>query len=145
MSACEIPQSNPKSEEIAKILHDAKTIAVVGLSGESDKDSYHVAEYLQKNKYKIIPVNPKYPEILGQKSYASLLDIPEKIDIVDVFRKPDAIVSIAKECLKLEKKPDVFWMQLGLANKEAADMLEKEGIKVVQSKCIMVEHQRHAI
>ncbi|NUM33083.1 MAG: CoA-binding protein [Candidatus Brocadiae bacterium] len=142
MSTCEIPKSNPSSQEISQIFQNAKTIAIVGLSNEPDKDSYHVAEYLKKNHYKIIPVNPKYPEILGEKSYSSLSEIPEKIDIVDVFRKPDAILSIAKECLQLKQKPKVFWMQLGLANQEAADMLEKEGIKVVQSKCTKIEHER---
>ncbi len=142
MSACEIPQSNPSNEQIKHILHNSKTIAIVGLSAEPDKDSYIVAQYLQSKNYKIIPVNPKYPEILGEKSYSSLSEIPGKIDIVDVFRKPDAILAIARECLQLKSKPGVFWMQLGLANKEASDMLEKEGIQVVQSKCIKIEHQR---
>ena len=145
MSSCEIPKSNPTNKEISQILCNAKTIAIVGLSNEPDKDSYVVAQYLQEKKYKIIPVNPKYPEILGEKSYSSLLEIPEKIDIVDVFRKPEAILAIAKECLLLKAKPGVFWMQLGLANQEAAGMLEKEGIKVVQSKCIKIEHAKYSM
>jgi predicted CoA-binding protein len=144
MSSCEIPQSNPQPKEIEKLLKTAKTIAVVGLSAEPEKESYIVAAYLQSQGYKIVPVTPKYPEILGVKAYASLKDIPHEIDIdiVDVFRKPEAIPEVTDATLAMAKKPRAFWMQLGIAHNESAHKLQKAGILVVQSQCIKIVHQQ---
>jgi predicted CoA-binding protein len=136
-------------KEIKKILAECKTIAVVGLSREPQKDSHRVSEYMQKQGYRIIPVNPFADEVLGEKSYKSLLDIPEElqkaIDIVDVFRKPDDTPPVAEQTAKLKQKwskPDVFWMQLGIVNEQAAEMAEKAGMTIVMDMCIMQEHKR---
>lgn len=142
MSACEIPQNNPQRHEIENLLKKAKTIAVVGLSNEPDKESYQVAAYLKTHGYTIIPVNPKYPEILGQKAYASLKEIPYGVDIIDVFRKPEAIPEVAAAVLALPVKPKAFWMQLGIAHNESAGNLRQAGIFVVQSQCIKIVHQQ---
>ncbi len=129
-------------KEIIKLLKESKTIAIVGLSAESEKDSYHVAEFLQQHGYKIIPVNPKYSEILGEKSYTSLAEIPDSIDIVDVFRRSDFILPIAKETLQLKSKPKAFWMQLGITHAEAKEILEKNEIKVIQDECIKIVYAK---
>jgi predicted CoA-binding protein len=136
-------------KEIHKILAESRTIAVVGLSREPQKDSYRVSDYMQMHSYRIIPVNPFADEVLGQKSYESLLDIPQQIqktiDIVDVFRKPDDIPPVAEQAAKLKQKwgkPDVFWMQLGIINERAAETAEKAGMTVVMDRCIMQEHRR---
>ena len=92
--ACEMPQRNASSGEIDEILKNTKVIAVVGLSDKPDRDSYRVAEYLKSAGYRIIPVNPAVKEVLGEKSYGSLVEVPEKIDMVDIFRKPEAVPPI---------------------------------------------------
>lgn len=139
---CELPKFNAASEEIQALLKNAKIIAVVGLSTNKEKTSYMVAQYLKNNGFTIIPVNPKAEEILGERCYASLEAIPTAIDIVNIFRKPDAILGIAEETIKLKEKPKGFWMQLGLAHNKAATLLKEAGITVVQSKCIKVVHQQ---
>lgn len=125
-------------EKILELLKSSKTIAVVGISNDNEKPSYKVAEYLQKNGYKIIPVNPKYETVLGEKCYKTLSEIKEPIDIVDVFRKKDDIMPIAEEALKL--KPKIFWMQLGIENETAKKLLEANGIFVVENTCLKVFH-----
>lgn len=122
------------------ILNTAKVIAVVGLSDDESKDSNMVARYLQKNGYKIIPVNPKYTEILGEKSYPDLRSIPEHVDIVDIFRKPDAIPEIVDQAISINS--DTVWMQLGLIDNESAQKAEEAGLNVIMDKCIKVEHKK---
>lgn len=121
-------------------LESSQTIAVLGLSANPEKDSHMVARYLQEQGYRIIPVHPKETEILGEKAYASLDDIQEPVDIIDVFRKPEAVAAHAQEALRI--KPKVFWMQLGIANQEAAETLIEAGIDVVMDKCLKIEHAR---
>ncbi|MCX7769487.1 MAG: CoA-binding protein [Proteobacteria bacterium] len=120
------------------ILKNAKTIAIVGCSDDPSKPSYQVAKYLKSVGYKIIPVNPKYDSILDEKCYPSLLSITENIDIVDVFRKSEDILPIAEEAVKLGIK--CFWMQLGIKNKEAKELLENNNITVVEDTCIKIFH-----
>jgi predicted CoA-binding protein len=139
--SCEMPQQNATPEEIREILKSAKVVAVVGLSDKPDRDSYHVAAYLQKAGYRISPVNPVLKtEVLGEKAYASLRDVPEKIDVVDVFRKPDAVPEIVEEAIGVGAK--VVWLQEGIAHNAAADRARAAGLKVVQSRCILKEHAR---
>lgn len=122
----------------------SKTIVVVGLSKSEFKASYGVASYLQSAGYKIIPVNPTSAgqRILDEKVYSSVLEIPDKIDLVDVFRPSEEVLAVAEEVVKLKNKPRFFWMQLGIENEEAKQLLEKNGIQVVMNKCMMVEHKR---
>ena len=137
--SCEMPQQNVTPDEIREILKSAKVVAVVGLSDKPDRDSYHVAAYLQKAGYRVIPVNPVLKgEVLGEKAYASLRDVPEKIDVVDVFRKPDAVPEIVEEAIGVGAK--VVWLQEGIAHNAAADRARGAGLKVVQSRCILKEH-----
>jgi predicted CoA-binding protein len=140
MPSCEIPVVNANSQEIQKLLREAKTIAVVGLSNEPEKDSYEVAAYLQSQGYKIIPVNPKYPKILGETSYPTLKDIPQAVDIVDIFRRPEAIPELAQATLALSQRPKAFWMQKGISHNESAKSLRQAGILVIQNQCIKVLH-----
>ena len=137
---CELPQQNATSEEIKDILTESKTIAIVGLSQNPDRDSHKVARYLLRNGYKIVPVNPAYDEVLGEKSYPSVKDVPFAIDIVDIFRKPDVIPGLVDEAI--EKKAKTVWMQLGLSNNQAAQKATEAGLKVVQNKCLKIEHHR---
>lgn len=139
-TSCEIPESNPKSGEIKKILTSSRTIAIVGLSDNPDRDSYKVALYLKEHGFKIIPVNPSEDKILGEKSYPDLKSIPEKIDIVDIFRKIDFIPDIIDGAISIGAK--TVWMQLGLAHNESAEKARNAGINVVQSKCLKIEHMR---
>jgi uncharacterized protein len=122
------------------ILESAKTVAVVGLSDKPGRDSYLVAEYLLRHGYRIIPVNPTVQEVLGEKSYASVTDIPEKVDIVDIFRKPEAVGPVVDEAIAAGAK--VVWMQLGIRNEEAADKAERAGLRAVQDRCMKIEHGR---
>lgn len=142
--ACEFPLSNATSEEIRTILHQTKTIAIVGLSDKPDRDSYKVASYLKQNGYRIIPVNPAVDRVLDEKSYARLEDIPESIsiDIVDVFRRPEMVPEIVESAIACKAK--VVWLQLGIVHNAAADRAREAGIRVVMNKCILIEHQRMA-
>lgn len=137
---CEIPSFVPPKKEIENLLQKAKTIAVVGLSSNREKDSYHVAEYLIKQGYEVIPVNPNSEEILGKKSYPSLLAIPEeiKIDIVDIFRKPEDIPPIVDDAIKIGAR--AIWMQEGIVNNQAGKKAKEKGLFVVMGKCIMKAH-----
>ena len=135
---CEIPDYNPPSEEIKAILEKYKTVAIVGLSPKPERDSYKVAKYLKENHYRIVPVNPGQKEILGEKCYPNLKAIPFPIDVVDIFRKPEAIPPVVDDGIEIGAK--VVWMQLGLAHNQAADKARKAGLGVVMSKCIKIEH-----
>ena len=137
---CELPDSNPLSEEIAALLTAAKVIAIVGLSDKPDRASNRVAVYLKEQGYKIIPVNPTKEEILGEKCYSALSEIPEPVDIVDIFRKVDVIPVVVDEAIKISAK--AVWMQLGLAQHESAEKARQAGLIVVQSKCTKIEHER---
>jgi predicted CoA-binding protein len=135
--------------EIKEILTKCKTIAVVGLSREPDKDSYRVSAYLKKQGFRIVPVNPFADEILGEKSYKGLLEIPveiqKAIDVVDVFRQARDVPAVVEQAVKLRARhgrPCVVWMQLGIVNAQAAETAKKAGLTVVMDKCIMVEHMR---
>jgi predicted CoA-binding protein len=136
-------------KEVKEILTKYKTVAVVGLSRELDKDSHRVSAYLKKQGFRIIPVNPFADEILGEKNYKSLLDIPSEIqktiEIVDVFRPAKDVPPIVAQAIKLKQKfgkPYVVWMQLGIVNEEAAELARKAGLTVIMDKCLMVEHRR---
>jgi predicted CoA-binding protein len=135
--------------EIKEILTKYQTVAVVGLSRDPDKDSYRVSSYLKKHGFLIVPVNPFANEVLGEKSYKSLLDIPAEIqktlEIVDVFRSAEDVPQIVEQAVKLKEmhgKPYVVWMQLGIVNKQAAEAAKKAGFTVIMDKCMMVEHKR---
>jgi predicted CoA-binding protein len=137
---CELPDYNPPDEEVVELLKSAKTIAVVGISHKEDRDSYKVAKYLKEHGYKIIPVNPKYKEVLGEPCYPDLKSVPEKIDVVDIFRNIDAIPGIVDEAINVGA--GAVWMQLGLAHNESAEKARQAGLKVVMNKCMKIEHQR---
>ena len=125
---------------LRRILRECKTIAVVGLSANWYRPSFFAAKYMQEHGYRIIPVNPSYPEILGEKCYASLKDIPGKVDMVDCFRKSQDIEPIAIEAIAIGAK--VLWMQLGVLNEKAAEKARKAGLEVVQDRCVKIEHGR---
>jgi len=126
--------------EVMKKMFAAKTIAVVGLSDNPAKASYGVSRYMQAQGYRIIPINPAVESVLGEKSYASLSDLPEKPDVVNVFRLPQFIPAIVDEMITLGLKN--LWVQLGIVNEEAAAKAEAAGINVVMDRCIMVDHGR---
>ena len=135
--------------EINKILTEYKTIAVVGLSRDPNKDSYRVSVYLKNHGFRIIPVNPFADQVLGEKSYKSLLEIPvdiqKTIDVVDVFRPAEDVPLIVEQAFKLKEKhgkPVTIWMQIGVVNEQAAEAAKKAGFTVVMNKCIMAEHMR---
>jgi uncharacterized protein len=129
-----------QNDEIAEILKTTKTIAVLGLSPKPERDSFKVAQYLKANGYCIIPVRPAQKEILGEKVYASLDDIDQDVDMIDVFRSPDQVMAHAREALRV--KPKVFWMQQNIENHDAALLLNANGIDVVMNRCIKVDHER---
>jgi len=124
---------------IIKILN-MKTIAVVGMSPNPDRPSYRVAKYLKSNGYKIIPVNPDHSVIDGLKSYPSLKDIPEPVDVVDVFRRAEACEPIAKAAVEIGAK--ALWLQEGIVNDEAVRIAEEAGLLAVQNRCMLKEHHR---
>jgi len=128
------------AEPILEILKKYKTIAVVGLSSNPRRPSYEVSEYMQRAGYRIIPVNPNETEVLGEKSYARLEDVPEKIEIVDVFRRAEEVPSVAESAIRVGAK--VLWMQLGIENEAAAERARAEGLAVVEDACMLVEHRR---
>ena len=131
--------TNTASEEtIAALLREAKTIAVVGLSGNPERSSYGVAQYLQKHGYRIIPVNPAETEVLGEKSYASLKDVPEQIDIVDVFRRSEFVPEIAEQAIEIGAR--ALWLQMGVIHEEAVRKAQAAGLTVVMDQCIAVDH-----
>ncbi len=129
-------------DKILSILKESKTVAVVGISDKPERDSYRVANYLRENGYEILPVNPGIEQWEGLKSYKGLMDIPgdKKVDIVDIFRKSDAVVPIVQEAVKIH--PKTVWMQEGVINEEAASLAKKNSILVVMDRCMMKEHAR---
>lgn len=128
---------NPTREQIKGILERSTTVAVVGLSDNPERVSYMVSEAMQAKGYTIIPVNPNADTILGQKSYASLKDIPEPVDIVNVFRRSEHTPPAAEEAVAIGAK--TFWLQLGIANEEAAAIAAAGGLEVIMDRCIKVE------
>jgi len=126
--------------ELRRILKTNHTIAVVGLSADWYRPSYFAAKYMQEHGFRIIPVNPKYDEVLGEKCYPNLKAIPEPVDIVDVFRKSDDCVPIAQEAVAIGAK--VLWLQLGVVNEEAARVAEAGGLEVVMDRCVKIEYAR---
>jgi len=126
--------------ELRRILKTNHTIAIVGLSADWYRPSYFAAKYMQEHGFRIIPVNPKYDEILGEKCYPNLKAIPDAVDIVDVFRKPEDCVPIAQDAVAIGAK--VFWMQLGVINEEAARIAEAGGLEVVMDRCVKIEYAR---
>ena len=134
-----MPLVNSNPEEMREIFNTVKTIAILGLSPDESKASNMVATYLQNAGYKIVPVYPKEETILGEKVYRSLAEIPFKIDMVDIFRKPAAFDAIADACIA-RGDVKVFWGQLGLVNNAAAQKAKDAGMKVVQNYCTKLEH-----
>jgi predicted CoA-binding protein len=132
-----MPFENPSRERIKEILASAGNIAVVGLSDNPERTSHMVAQAMQARGYRIIPVNPNAEKILGEISYPSLSDIPEPIDIVNVFRRSEHTVPVAEEAVKIGAK--VLWLQLGVYNEEAAQIAKAGGLEVVMDRCIKVE------
>lgn len=129
-------------DPITRILRESHTIAVVGLSNDPTRDSYEVAAYLKAQGYCIIPVNPFVTEVLGERAYPDLLSIPEPVDLVDVFRRPEATPPIAQDAVAIGAK--AFWLQLGIVSEEAAAIARTGGLEVVMDRCTMVEHRRRA-
>jgi len=127
---------------IQRVLAGAKTIAIVGLSGNALRASNFVGLYLQRHGYRVIPVNPREPEILGERSFATLHDVPVPVDVVDVFRAPAALPGIATEAVAIGAK--CLWCQFTVINEEGARIAQKGGIAVVMDRCIKVEHARYS-
>jgi predicted CoA-binding protein len=128
--------------QIQRVLHNAKTVAIVGLSNNPLRASYFVGYYLKRHGYRVIPVNPRESEILGETSYPSLLDVPEPIDVVDVFRAPAALPGIAREAVAIGA--NTLWAQFGVINTEGAQIAEEGGLTVVMDRCLKIEHARYA-
>ena len=125
---------------LRRILKENRVIAVVGLSADWFRPSYFAAKYMQEHGYRVIPVNPKYPEILGEKSYPSLKAIPEKVDIVDCFRRTADIGPIAEDAIAIGAR--VLWQQIGVVNEAAAARAEAAGLDTVMDRCVKIEHAR---
>lgn len=128
---------NPSRDEIKELLRSAGNIAVVGLSDKPDRTSYMVSQAMQSRGYRIIPVNPRADEILGEKCYAKLADIPEPVDIVNVFRRSEYCAEVAKEAAEINA--NVLWLQLGIINEEAAEICAEHGMTAIMDRCIKVE------
>ena len=134
------PYQDPMT--IQRVLHSARTIAIVGLSTNELRASYFVGYYLKRHGYRIVPVNPRETEILGEKCYASLTDLPEPVDIVNVFRAPDALPQIARDTVAIGA--GALWCQFGVINEEGARIASDGGVTVIMDRCIKVEHARFA-
>jgi predicted CoA-binding protein len=142
MTDSNVPTQAATDENLRDILRKARTVAVVGISHKEERDSHMVAKYLKTHGYKLIPVNPKYKdkEVLGEKCYASLKDIPGHVDIVDIFRNIDAIPGVVDEAIEI--KAGCVWMQLGLYHEEAARKARDAGLCVIENRCMKIEHSR---
>lgn len=129
------------------ILKKAKVVAVIGCSRNPGKPAHDVPEHLQSHGYKIIPINPLAEEILGERCYKNVNDIPvevqKQIDIIDIFRPSDEMPKIIDDIIKMQFKPKFIWMQLGISHEKAAEKARKNGISVIMNKCIMIEHKKH--
>ncbi len=126
-------------EDVQQILTQARTIAVVGLSDTPDRDSYQVAAYLQQQGYRIIPVNPRVKEVLGEKAYPSLRDIPEPVEVVQIFRRSEDVPPVVEDAIAIGAR--VVWMQAGIVNEEAAARAAAAGLRVVMNACMRVAHR----
>jgi uncharacterized protein len=131
--------SPPQSDPVAALLKRSKTIAVIGLSANPKRASHGVSAYMQTHGYRIIPVNPHIEESLGEKAYASVLDVPEKIDIVNIFRRPEFVEAVVDQAIQL--KVPAIWMQEDVIHERAAEKARKAGIFVVMDRCILKEHR----
>ena len=129
-----------QDKAIKEVLQTSRVIAIVGLSADVDKPSNGVARYLKNKGFRIIPVNPGQETILGEKCYKSLTDIPEPVDVVDIFMKAEKVLPFVEEATRL--KPKAVWLQLGIVNDEAKAAAEKAGILFIQDKCVKIEHAR---
>jgi len=138
---CEMPSVNSNPQEVKEYLEKYKNIAIVGASPNPEKDSNKVTKYMIEAGYNVFPIYPKEDVILGQKVYRSLKEIPEKVDIVVVFRKPAAVSAVADAVIE-RGDVDLLWTQLGIVNNEAAQKVKDNGINVVQNLCIKIEHAR---
>ena len=126
---------------IQRLLNTASTIAIVGLSSNELRASYFVGYYLKRHGYRVIPVNPRETQILGERCYPSLLDVPEPVDIVNVFRAPDALPGIARDAVAIHAK--ALWCQFGVINEEGARIAEDGGVPVIMDRCLKIEHARY--
>jgi predicted CoA-binding protein len=126
---------------IQRVLHSARTVAVVGLSANPLRPSNFVGFYLQRHGYRVIPVNPRETEILGETSYPSLSDVPDPVDVVNVFRAPDALPAIAREAVAIDA--GALWCQFGVINEEGARIAEEGGLDVIIDRCLKIEHARY--
>ena len=135
---CEIPEYNPPPGEVKAILEKNRIVAVIGLSPKAERDSHQVARYLQKQGYRIVPVNPGQKEILGEASYPNLKAIPFAVDVVNIFRRSEAVPPVVEDAIAVGAK--AVWMQLGITHNEAAQKARNAGLKVVMNKCIKIEH-----
>lgn len=131
---------NSDINSLRRILRECKVLAVVGLSAQWHRPSYFAAKYMLEHGYRVIPVNPQYPEVLGQKCYASLREVPEKVDLVDVFRKTADVMPIAEDAIAIGAR--VLWQQLGVKNQEADDRARAAGLETVMDRCVKIEHGR---
>jgi predicted CoA-binding protein len=132
-----------EADRITELLQTARTIAVVGLTNSPLRPSYGVSHYMLSQGYRIIPVNPNITDWMGEKAYPSLLDVPEKVDIVNVFRRPDAVPEVVEQAIRI--KTPVIWMQEGVIHEEAAERARQAGIFVVMDRCILKEHHRRKL
>lgn len=128
-------------EVIQHILRSARVIAVVGLSPNPHRPSHAVASYLKEHGYRVIPVNPRAQEILGERSYPDLREVPEPVDVVNIFRRPEYVPAVVESAISIGAK--AVWMQLGIVHEEAAARAREAGLLVVMNRCIKVEHQKH--
>lgn len=139
---CALPNTTHYDDDILKkIFSETKSIAIIGLSPDSSKDSHRVARYLQEKGFRIFPVYPKEETILGEKVYRSLNEIPHSVDMVNMFRKPEIADGLIQEVLK-RSDVKVFWLQLGIINDNACDIAKSNGIVAVQNRCTKIEHAR---
>lgn len=133
-------EQDPHSDEQIRKILSLNRIAVIGMSKNSSKAAHYVPKYLLDHGYDITPVNPTSDEILGKKCYSSISEIPEDVDVVDVFRPSDQVLSVVQEAIK--KKPKVIWLQEGIHNLEAEELARQSGIQIVFNRCMLAEHQR---
>jgi predicted CoA-binding protein len=139
-SAAETGGAPPFADPITQLLQTSRTIAVVGLSSKRSRPSFGVSQYLQSAGYRVIPVNPNESEVLGEKSYASVEDVPEKVDIVDIFRRSELVPEVVEAAIRIGAR--AVWMQEGVVNEEAAARARAAGLLVMMDHCILQEHRR---
>jgi predicted CoA-binding protein len=140
--ACPLPTPPSESEDaVIRKLLKAKRIAIIGLSDDPSRISHGIGQYLQSVGYRIVPVNPKHEEVLGEKCYARLEDVPGKIDLINVFRRPGFCADVAKSAVAIGAGG--MWLQSGIKNAEAKQIAEKSNLPYIENRCIMVEHMHH--